>query len=474
MQTSPQTKTVVIAGATGFVGRALVEALRGSYQVVALSRHPHPPQEGVQWRPCDLFSPSETQEALRGADLAVYLVHSMLPSSRLTQASFMDLDLLAADNFARAAARHDVQRIVYLGGLLPGEAQVSRHLQSRLEVEQALGGHQVPVTSLRAGLILGAEGSSARLLLSLVERLPALPCPPWTQHQVQPVALRDVVQALAWALREAPGCCTSYRLVGPEPLSYCALLARTAQAMGLKRRQVETPALPLAVEVAGVCAVTGAPRELVRPLMESLRHSMASQDDRLWRRAGLTPTPLDEALRQALLPARRSPRAWASFLPTREAGVRSVQRMKLPPGRNAQWAYREFMRWIPTATMGTVEAAPRASQQGHDFLLRHPRAPLLQFTRQEELCSPDRVMLCIDGGQLARAHPSDRMEFRQVLGDTLLVAIHDYQPRLWWLLYLLTQAPVHQRVMEAFGRHLERQPALPIASAGQEAAMALG
>ena len=101
----------------------------------------------------------QTEAALDGADLAIYLVHSMMPSARLVQGHFEDLDLLCADNFARAAALHGVKQIVYLGGLLPESTQLSAHLRSRAEVEDALGSTGVPVTCLRAGLIVGASGS---------------------------------------------------------------------------------------------------------------------------------------------------------------------------------------------------------------------------------------------------------------------------------------------------------------------------
>ena len=176
---------VAITGAAGFVGSALCEALESKTRVVALGRRFPPPSgapsdliengnAGIERRRCDLFSIPETELALKGADVAVYLVHSMSPNARLTQGSFENLDLLLADNFARAARQAGVKRIVYLGGLLPSDPSrgLSPHLQSRLEVEHALAAHGVPVTAIRAGLIVGAEGSSLNLLVRLVERLP--------------------------------------------------------------------------------------------------------------------------------------------------------------------------------------------------------------------------------------------------------------------------------------------------------------
>ena len=151
----------------------------------------------------DSFSVQQTRDALEGADVAVYLVHSMSPNSRLTQGRFEDLDLLLADNFGRAASAAGVQRIVYLGGLMPKEdpSELSAHLASRFEVEKALGAHGVPVTAVRAGLVVGAEGSSLNILVRLVERLPLMVCPSWTSSRTQPIALSDVVEILA-------RCCT--------------------------------------------------------------------------------------------------------------------------------------------------------------------------------------------------------------------------------------------------------------------------
>ena len=145
---SKQPLTVAIAGATGFVGEALCRALAPEHRIVALTRSreraERPDDDGVSWRRCDLFSLRELERALETADCAIYLVHSMLPSARLTQASFADLDLLLADNFGRAAQRCGVSQILYLGGLTPAEGRLSPDLASRLEVEQTLGSQPAP------------------------------------------------------------------------------------------------------------------------------------------------------------------------------------------------------------------------------------------------------------------------------------------------------------------------------------------
>ena len=156
--------TVAIAGASGFVGTALRQALAYDMNLVGLTRSPNRAArrddgDPTRWRHCDLYSLREVERGLEGADLAIYLVHSMLPSSRLTQGTFADLDLILADNFARAAARNGVRQIVYLSGLLPEDTDdLSHHLRSRWEVERALASHGVPVTTLRTGLVVGKGG----------------------------------------------------------------------------------------------------------------------------------------------------------------------------------------------------------------------------------------------------------------------------------------------------------------------------
>ena len=162
MTTDPSTEkqTVAIAGASGFVGSQLIPTLTPEHRVIGLARSPRPSGGDVSWRACDLFSSTSTHAALAGVDIAVYLVHSMMPSSRLFQGNFYDTDLLLADNFAKACAHAGVKHILYLGGLSPDTGFVSKHLESRLEVEGVLQSSGIPVTCLRAGMVYAPGVSS--------------------------------------------------------------------------------------------------------------------------------------------------------------------------------------------------------------------------------------------------------------------------------------------------------------------------
>jgi len=450
---------VAIAGANGFVGRALARRLAASgRRVVGLTRGPTPaPIPGVEWRRCDLFSLLQCEGALEGVDQAFYLVHSMLPSAHLTQGAFQDMDLIIADNFARAAAKAGLRQIVYLGGLLPEDPDLSRHLQSRLEVEGTLGSRGVPVTALRAGIVIGAEGSSFQMMLSLLRRLPLIPCPPWARTPSQPIALPDLLELLAYCL-EHPSPQNRHLDVGcPEVLSYRLMLERIARRLGLSRRFVDVPLKGTFWWRRWLRLVTGAPKELVDPLLESMRRPMVARDRRLQEEAGVPGLGFDEAVRRALSQEREPP------APERAAPqhtVRSVQRIPLPAGKTALWAAERYSEWLPLL-FKTFIRAERDRDGNVRLMLLFPRLCLIEHTfAHDRSGSPDRQLFYITGGILARKDRRltrrPRLEFREALGGAaLLVAIHDYRPTLPWFLYNLTQAPLHLWVMRGFARHIQ-------------------
>lgn len=459
----PVPPLTVITGASGFIGNALLQHLAPHRRVVGLSRS-HPPgvdEHGVEWRQADLFSLVQAREAFAGARHVVYLVHSMQPSARLTQARFEDLDLLLADNVARAARDAGAEQIIYVGGLIPDVPVLSRHLHSRLEVEQTLAAHGVPVTALRAALVVGPQASSLPILLRLVKRLPVMLTPKWTSTLTQPIALKDVLAILEHCLgnRELYG--HHYDIGGPEVLTYREMMSQVASALGLKRVMVNVPLLTPRLSAAWVTLVSGTPGKLVKPLVESLKHPMVVSDQNPLVVPGLRPTPFLEALRDALArepgPRPRKPR------PARSAStrtVRSVQRLYLPAGKNASWVADEYRSWLPRFLRPLI-SVHRTDNQSLTFYASGLRRPLLVLDYSFERSTPDRVLYYITGGLLARVRPGEpvrgRLEFRVVLGGRyVLAAIHDFEPRLPWLLYTLTQAKVHLLVMKAFSRHLQR------------------
>jgi uncharacterized protein YbjT (DUF2867 family) len=455
--------TVAIAGATGFVGRALCRELAPRHRVIALSRRPGE-TPGVETRTCDLFALEQVEAALAGADVAVYLVHSMLPSARLTQAGFADLDLLLADGFARAAERARVGRILYVGGLVPGDGPLSPHLASRKEVEEALGSRGAALTALRCGIIVGPGSSSLWILVNLVRRLPLMILPRWTASSSQPIALADVVRAVRIALDD-PALVGAFDLGGPDRMSYREVLARTARFLGRRRLLLPVPLFSPRLSRLWVQLFGSAPRALVGPLVESLRHDMRIAPNPLQARIAPQGKGLEAALADALdasgrpLPPPSSIRLGApARRRLRQArSVRSVQRLPLPPGRDARWAAEEYVRFLPRFMRPWIRVESDASG-GARFFLAGTRLCLLAL-RLAPGSEPDRTEFEIAGGALLAPSegPRGRFELREVLGGrALLAAIHDYRPALPWPLYQATQARVHLAVMRGFGRRLAR------------------
>lgn len=460
---TPSPRTIAVAGATGFVGRRLCARLRDAgHTVVGIGRSvvDRAVVDGVEWRRADLFSLLDCERALEGVDELVYLVHSMSPSARLTQASFEDMDLILADNAARAARSAGVDRILYLGGLVPSDEQLSRHLESRREVEDVLGGHGVPVTALRAGLVIGPQGSSFCILERLVRRLPVLALPRWTRQTCQPIALDDILDILLGVIRTGVARGEAVDVGGPSVVTYRQLLEETARAMGVIRPMIDLPVGSPFLSEMWVSAITGQPRTLTGPLIESLDHAMVARDRSVQLALGIDGDDVPTALRRALAGQTRSPSVdvpRAERAPSRP-DVRSVQRMRVPPGRDAEWASEAYLRWLPKFLAPLVRV--EVSGDTRQICTRGVRTVLLELTPSEVRSTPDRALMYVTGGRLARVRSParGRLELRTVGdGTTLLAAIHDFEPSLPWPVYRATQAKGHLVVMAGFRRFLAGQ-----------------
>jgi uncharacterized protein YbjT (DUF2867 family) len=342
-------KKIVIAGASGFIGKALIEELLKdpNHYVVGLSRsdrtsnHPQ-----LLWKKCDLYSLKETRSALEGADCAYYLVHSMMPHAGLAQGEFYDFDLLLADNFARAIREKGVKQIVYLGGLVPpNQENLSWHLRSRLEVEETLKNTPASHVMLRAGLIIGPNGSSFVILKHLVKRLPIMILPSWTKTQMEPIALEDVVRILVKASSDAKLSNKTFDIGGLEKLSYRELILRTAKILNRHPKTILLNLIPLGLSRLWVRLITGAPKALVYPLVLSLKHTMLVDPIRAWPYPQDIQTSLDHALTEALASTGEKKSSLSSGIASRD--VRSVQRLPLPLGKNADWVAQEYFDWVP-------------------------------------------------------------------------------------------------------------------------------
>jgi uncharacterized protein YbjT (DUF2867 family) len=448
---------LVIAGASGFVGQALAPMLADRFHVIGLSRTLRQAGGGfTEYRACDLFSLKQAEEALEGVEYAVYLVHNMMPSARLTQGDFADLDVVCADNFARAAANAGVKQIVFLSGLCPPGAELSKHLESRCEVEQTLAAHVVPVTTLRAGLILGGQGSSFQVMARLVGRLPVMVCPRWTDTRTQPIALRDVVSLIAGVIGRVDCYDQAFDIGAPDVVTYKEMMGMTAAALGKRRVFIPTRVLSPGLSRLWVSLITGAPRALVAPLVQSLRHEMVAGEDGLAQRLEVRLTPTAEAIRIAVEEMDGTvPHAFRG--PGARKGpslVRSVQRMTLPAGWTAKRAAMDYLLWLPRILSGLLRVDLESTDRFR-FVLAPVNTTLLELERSPERSRADRQLFYVTGGVLRGSNGRPRFELRQVLGGrTLLTVVHDYEPRLPWLVYVTTQAIFHRWLMQRFATHL--------------------
>ena len=286
---------VLVTGATGYVGSELIpELLRRDVPVRALARDPAraelPAQ--VDARRGDAVSGAGLPEALEGARTAYYLIHSM---GRGSGKDFAARDRQAAVNFGEAAKAAGVERVIYLGGL---GAEDSEHLRSRAQVAQLLA-ERVPLVHVRAAMIIGAGSASFVMLRYLAARLPVMICPRWIETRTQPIAVADVVRALA-DVASADDVPDEVQLGGADVLTYQEMMERTAGLLGRRRpRIVRVPVLTPRLSSYWVALVTPVEAGLARPLIDGLGSEMLVVEP---PPPGVNDEPLgfDDAVRAAL------------------------------------------------------------------------------------------------------------------------------------------------------------------------------
>lgn len=280
--------TVLVLGATGFVGSALVTALAGANETVRAAARTAPRSAdagwpGVRWVHCDLTRPETIPPALDGIDVAYYLVHSMGGHGD----DFRDTDRRCARAFAHAAAHSSCRRIIYLGGVAP-RRRPSDHLASRLEVGEILRAGAVPALELRASMIVGNGSASWQIVRDLAERLPFMILPKWLDTRTCPIALPDVIAALLDA-REVP-LPTSwwFDVPGPEVLRAREMLSIVAALDGRRVPSVRVPVLTPGLSAMWLQLVSGADYALARELVLGLTHDLLPQRS-FWAITGRAP-----------------------------------------------------------------------------------------------------------------------------------------------------------------------------------------
>ena len=469
---------IAIAGASGFVGRALRRRLADRFDLIALTRRPSndasiaTDEDGVEWRQCDLFDPASIASAIEGVDVVIYLVHSMSPQSRLTQARFDELDLVLADNMRRAMDAAGTSHIVFLGGLgaHQDESILSRHLVSRQEVGAVLGSGRATITELRAGLVIGSGGSSFRMLIRLIRRLPVMVLPRWTSTPTQPIAIEDVVRAFETVLDDPAAWCGEFDLGIEEEMTYGRMIHRAAAALGRNPLTMPVPISSPRVSTLWIMLFSGEPASLVIPLIASLKTPTIARDNRLLDhldRASLA--GFDASVGACLAEAgdaddpRRATRSRDRKVIHERSLVRSVQRMDMPDDLTPKTAMRAYWDWLGKVFRPFLRIRTEVSEAGAaDRVTVHLFGLLLmlELNRMTEACDDELETMHITRGLLVRriSPPGSRLEFRWVRERrVLLTALQDYAPSLPWPVYMCSQAWLHLMVMWGFRRWLRRR-----------------
>ena len=268
----PHNSLALVTGATGYIGGRLIPELLGAgFRVRVMARQPRQLANRewggqVEIVPGDAADPATLVDALRDVQVAYYLIHSLGAG-----AAFESLDHANAYNFAAAAYACHVGRIIYLGGLYPTSEQLSAHLKSRKEVGEIFLASGVPTTVLRAAVIIGSGSLSFEMLRYLTERLPVMVTPRWVESRIQPIAVRDVLHYLVGSAFMPSEVNRGFDIGGPDVLTYREMMVGYAKVAGLKPRHIiALPLLTPSLSSHWVGLVSPVPKQIARPLMESL------------------------------------------------------------------------------------------------------------------------------------------------------------------------------------------------------------
>lgn len=469
---------MLVAGATGYIGRRLVaELVAAGHGVRCLARTPAK-LDGEPWRDAvevvagDVLDAASLDAAFAGIEVAYYLVHSIGAT-----AAWEDRDRHAAEQFRDAAARAGCHQLIYLGGLGDDAGQLSTHLGSRHEVGRILGSGPVPLTELRAAVVIGAGSASFEMLRHLVEVLPIMTTPRWVNTRVQPIAVTDVLTYLLGVLDEPAALGRTFEIGGADACSYRDLMQCYAAVAGLRRRIIlPVPVLTPRLSSLWVGLVTPLPPELARPLIDSLVNEVVVRDPAITEVVHHTPLDTRAAITAALASEHTS--SW------REAeGHDPAAPMPTDPAWAGAVTFSDTQQRAVTAPPATVFAeitslggtrgwlAGDALWSLRGLIDRGLGGPGMRRGRRHatELRVGDTVdcwrVEALEPERLVRLRAEMRLPGRAWLewelapteGGTLLTQRARFQPRgLWGRMYWYGVAPFHRLIFGPLASRLQR------------------
>lgn len=299
--------SILVTGATGFIGSRLIDTfVEKGYQVVGLSRKKLQDSTNVKYRQADVFNISQLELALEDIDTVYYLLHSM-EGTKEHWKDFAARERIQAQNFLKAATKVGVKRIIYLGGLVDDSLELSPHMRSRKEVGQILASGNIPVTELRASLIIGSGGGSYAMLRYLVERLRIMVCPAWVKSLAQPIAVDDVVDYLIGCLENPQTTGKIFEIGGPDKMTYEELMRTYSAYLNKNLFVIQIPFLTTRLSSYWVDLITPVKASLARPLIDSLVHDTVVKNDQITKIIPLQLKSVREAIDIATKEMRENP-----------------------------------------------------------------------------------------------------------------------------------------------------------------------
>lgn len=294
---------ILLTGATGYVGKRLLPLLiNQGYDVICPVRDlKRFPSDGIYKSPnislleIIFLNSNSFPETIGEIDAAYYLIHSMNSGIR----DFEKLEALAANNFIKAVQQRSIKQIIYLGGITNSE-MLSRHLASRKNVEDILGNSGFPLTSIKAGIIVGSGSASFEIIRDLAEKLPLMITPKWLNTKTQPIAISDVLKYLSGVLLRSETFNKSYDIGGSDVLSYKEMLLQFAQVRGLKRVIFTVPVMTPRISSYWLYFVTSTSYKLAVNLVDSMKVEIIAKENDLGKLLGIKPVSYLESVRLAL------------------------------------------------------------------------------------------------------------------------------------------------------------------------------